>query len=72
MSEIAALSEIAADIALRMIGAFYVFAGIVATRAGLTSHFMDRALAAISGEKPKRAETARTVWMIASSAVSHS
>jgi len=57
------------DIFLRIIGAFYAFAGFVATRAGLTSHFFDRAIAAISMKAPSRVETAQTVWLIAASAI---
>ena len=53
-----------ADIALRLIGAFYAFAGYVATRAGLTSYFIDRAIAAIALKKPTAAETAQTVWLL--------
>ena len=53
-----------ADIALRVIGAFYAFAGYVATRAGLTSYFVDRAIAAIALKKPTAAETAQTVWLL--------
>lgn len=34
----------AVDIALRLVGAFYVFAGFVLARATLTSHVADRAL----------------------------
>jgi hypothetical protein len=53
-----------ADIALRVIGAFYAFAGYVATRAGLTSYFVDRAIAAIALKKPTAAETAQTIWLL--------
>ena len=53
-----------ADIALRAIGAFYAFAGYVATRAGLTSYFVDRAIAAIALKKPTAAETAQTIWLL--------
>lgn len=53
-----------ADIALRLIGAFYAFAGYVATRAGLTSYFIDRAIAAIALKKPTAAETAQTAWLL--------
>ena len=53
-----------ADIALRLIGAFYALAGYVATRAGLTSYFIDRAIAAIALKKPTTAETAQTVWLL--------
>ena len=52
------------EISLRVIGAFYAFAGYVATRAGLTSHFIDRAIAAIAMKKPPRVETAQTVWLL--------
>ena len=48
------------------IGAFYVFAGIVATRAALVSLFLDRALTAISGKKPSTRETALSVWLLGS------
>jgi hypothetical protein len=53
-----------ADIALRVVGAFYAFAGYVATRAGLTSYFIDRAIAAIALKKPAVAETAQTAWLL--------
>jgi hypothetical protein len=51
-------------IALWLIGAFYVFAGVVATRAGLTSYFIDRAIAAIALKKPSTTELAQTVWLL--------
>ena len=53
-----------ADIALRVTGAFYAFAGYVATRAGLMSYFVDRAIAAIALKKPAAAETAQTIWLL--------
>ncbi len=52
------------DIALRLVGAFYVFAGYVATRATLMSLVLDRAIAAIGATKPKRAELARGYWLL--------
>ena len=55
----------AVELGLRARGAFYVFAGYVATRAALTSHLIDRALAAISGAKPAPAETAQSLWLLA-------
>lgn len=55
----------ATEIALRLIGAFYVFAGYVATRAALTSMFIDRAIAAIAAQKPDPTETAQSYWMLA-------
>ncbi|HWK33066.1 MAG TPA: hypothetical protein VNR51_05245 [Hyphomicrobium sp.] len=57
------------DIALRIIGAFYAFAGFLATRAGLTSHFLDRAIAAISMKKTSPHESAQTAWLIAGAAI---
>jgi hypothetical protein len=57
------------DIVLRVIGAFYAFAGLVATRSAMMSRFIDEALAAISLQKPKPAETARSVWMLAGAAL---
>lgn len=57
------------DIFLRVIGAFYAFAGYVATRSAMMSRFLDQAIAAISLEKPKPAETARSVWLLAGAAL---
>lgn len=54
------------EILLCVVGAFYAFAGYVATRAALMSHFMDRAIAAIGATKPSFAETAQTGWLLAS------
>ncbi len=51
-----------ANIGLRLIGAFYVFAGHVATRAALTSHILDKALGAIGGKGLTRVEIATTAW----------
>lgn len=57
------------QIALCVIGAFYAFAGYAATRAALTSHFLDRAIAAIEATRPSRAEEARTLWLLVAAAV---
>jgi hypothetical protein len=57
------------EISLRLIGAFYAFAGYVATRAGLTSHFIDRAIAAIAMKKTPRVETAQTVWLLSAAMI---
>ncbi len=57
------------DIALRIIGAFYAFAGFLATHAGITSHFLDRAIAAISMKKTDPRENAQTTWLMASAAI---
>lgn len=51
-------------LALRLVGAFYAFAGVVAMRAGIASRFIDVATAAIGGEAPKPAETGRALWML--------
>jgi hypothetical protein len=52
------------EIGLRLMGAFYVFAGIVATRAAVTSHFLDKAIAALGGKTPTRVERAITAWHV--------
>lgn len=52
------------EIALRSIGAFYTFAGLVAARAALTSNLLDVALAAITLKKPDRIDTHRTIWLV--------
>lgn len=57
------------EILLCLVGAFYAFGGFVATRAALTSHFMDRAIAALGGEKPARSETVKTYWMLAAAGI---
>lgn len=53
------------EASLRLIGAFYTFAGYAATRAALTSYLFDRAIAAISGKRPSARESARTGWLLA-------
>lgn len=57
------------DILLRLVGAFYVFAGTVATRAALTDRFADRVIAAIDGTAPNPVERQKSAWLILSSAV---
>lgn len=57
-------------LALVLVGAFYIFAGVVATRAALMSHVLDKALAGISGGRLTRVEKAQTAWhLIAASLV---
>lgn len=46
------------------LGAFYAFAGHVATRAALTSHFVDRAIAAIEGKHVSRVERLQSYWLL--------
>jgi hypothetical protein len=57
------------DIVLRVIGAFYAFAGVVATRSAMMSRFIDQAIAAISLQKPRPAETARNAWLLGGAAL---
>jgi hypothetical protein len=57
------------EIILRLVGVFYAFAGYVATRAALTSRFLDRAIAAISLQKPKRSETLQSVWLLCAATI---
>jgi hypothetical protein len=52
------------EVLLCVVGAFYAFAGYVATRAALTSHFLDRAIAAIACKKPSSAEVRLTYWLL--------
>lgn len=58
-----------ADIALRIVGAFYAFAGVVAARASISSHLIDRAIAQIGSKKQPFSETAQAVWLIGASLV---
>lgn len=57
----------AVDILLRLLGAFYVFAGYIAARATLTGLLIDRAIAALSAGVPSRAEMQRAWSMLATS-----
>jgi hypothetical protein len=57
------------DLVLRAIGAFYVFAGYMGTRAVLTSCILDQAIAAIAAEKPSAAERAQNLWLLCASLV---
>lgn len=59
----------AAEIGLRVVGLFYAFAGYAATRAGLTSYFLDQAIAAIAAKRPSSTETAQAMWLLAASTV---
>ncbi|MDX2158699.1 MAG: hypothetical protein SFW09_19530 [Hyphomicrobiaceae bacterium] len=55
----------AVDIALRLIGAFYVLGGVILARAILTARVLDAALAALSPEKVNPAAEARALWHLA-------
>ena len=57
------------EIMLRVVGAFYAFAGYAATRACLTSYFIDRAIAAIAAKKPTAAETMQAMWLLCAAAL---
>jgi hypothetical protein len=54
----------ATDIVLRLLGAFYTFAGYFATRAILTALIVDRAIAAIGATAPPRGQTGRAFWLL--------
>ncbi len=54
----------ATDIVLRLLGAFYTFAGYFASRAILTSLIVDRAIAAIGATAAPRGQTARAIWLL--------
>lgn len=58
--------EAGSDLMLRLVGAFYVFAGYVATRAALVSNQLDVAIAGIGGKTLTRKERLLTVWLLAS------
>ncbi|KWT69007.1 hypothetical protein APY04_1744 [Hyphomicrobium sulfonivorans] len=55
------------DIALKVIGAFYAFAGLIGSRAGLMSIFFDKAIAAISMKKISMPERIQSAWLVAAS-----
>lgn len=52
------------EVALRVVGAFYTFAGLVTARAALTSRLLDQAISAISLKPPDRIDTHRTIWLV--------
>ncbi len=58
-----------ATIALALIGAFYVFAGVVALRAGLMAQLLDDAISKLETKPPARVDVLRTRWMLAISAL---
>lgn len=51
-------------VALCVMGAFYAFAGYIASRAALTSYFVDQAIAAIGGKKASKQDTAQSYWLL--------
>ena len=57
----------AIDLLLRFVGAFYVFAAYVGARASLMSLLIDRAISAIGGEPPPRADLLKSYWLICAS-----
>lgn len=58
-----------AEILLRLLGAFYMFAGVVAARAALTSRFADTVIAAIDGSRTPLAERRKSAWLIGAAAI---
>jgi len=54
----------AAEIVLRLVGAFYVFAGYFLTRIILTSRIAEQAIAALTGQRTARAENIKSVWSL--------
>lgn len=52
------------EIVLRVIGGFYAFAGYVATRAALTAHFVDEAIAALTAKSTAAAERTRSACLL--------
>lgn len=57
------------DIFIRVLGAFYTFAGVVGVRAALMSRLLDIAIAGITLKKPSLAETRRSQWLLASTVI---
>ncbi|MFN0218881.1 MAG: hypothetical protein ACKVP4_08730 [Hyphomicrobium sp.] len=52
------------DIALRFVGAFYAFAGFVATRAAIMAAFLDSAISQISMKQTPLRERSQTWWLL--------
>ena len=52
------------DVILRILGAFYAFAGLAAARAAIMSHLIDKAIAAISWKKTSARENALNIWLL--------
>lgn len=57
----------AIDVLLRLVGAFYVFGAFVAARASVMSLLVDRAIAAITLDKPAREDVLKAYWLLAAS-----
>ncbi len=53
------------DVLLRLLGAFYVFAGYVASRATLTGKIVDHAIAALESTRAPSGQTHRAIWLLA-------
>ncbi len=56
-----------AEIPLRLVGAFYVFAGYFATRVTLMTSFAENATATLSGKPPERMATLKAAWLLLTS-----
>lgn len=57
------------EIILRSVGAFYTFAGLIATQVAITAHFFDKAIAAISLKRMPTVERHRFLWLLGSAAL---
>lgn len=57
------------SLALILIGAFYVLAGVVASRQAMASLFLERMLASVNGQCPAIRETLQSLWLIVASFV---
>lgn len=53
------------DVLLRLMGAFYVFAGYVASRATLTAMLVDRSIASLAAAPPTDGQGRRAGWLLA-------
>lgn len=53
------------DVALRLLGAFYIVAGLLVVRAFAMSRLLDHALQRLAGVKQGRAEAIRAAWNVA-------
>lgn len=53
------------DIALRLLGAFYIVAGLLVVRAFAVSRLLDHAIERLTGERDGRAAAIRAAWNVA-------
>jgi|GEM_PF-1773739 len=55
------------ELGLRLVGAFYLFAGVVAVRAATMDRFLDQALAGLTLESTPQVEKLRGLWLLVAS-----